>query len=81
MPFVSDLINSTAGWSNGSTFKDLPNKIVSKIKKQKSSPNVFSFLFITSKLLKGIFFLKNTSSVANFCEYNIFVKFLFLRCL
>ena len=32
---VSFLISSTAGWSNGLTFKARPNKIVSKIKKAK----------------------------------------------
>ena len=54
--FVSFLINSTEGWLNGFMFNDLPNKIVSKIKKQNSSPKVCSSLLSISKLLKGIFF-------------------------
>ena len=53
--------------AKGFTPKSLPSKIVSKIKKQNSSPKVFSFLFFISKLLNGIFFLLNTFSVAFFC--------------
>ena len=41
-------------------------KQLSKIKNVKSSPKDFSFLFLISKLLKGIFFLLNTFSVAFF---------------
>jgi hypothetical protein len=47
-------------------FKDLPIKIVSKIKKQNNSPKVFSSLFLISKLLNGIFFFLKTFSVAFF---------------
>ena len=48
---VSFFINSTEGWSNGLTFKALPSKIVSNIKKQNNSPNDFSSRFktLTSK--------------------------------
>ena len=46
--------------------KNLPIKIVSRIKKQKSSPSVFSSLLLISKLLNGIFFFLKTISVARF---------------
>ena len=46
--------------------RTFPNKIVSKIKKINNSPIVFSSNLIISKLLKGIFFLSKTFSVASF---------------
>ena len=64
--FCLFFINSTAGWSKGFNFIILPSKIVSNIKKVNNSPSVSSFLFDTSKLLKGIFFALKTFLVACF---------------
>ena len=63
----------------GLTFKNLPKRIVSNTKKLKSSPRVFSSLFLISILRKGIFLLLKTFSVAFFCENIIFDKLLFLK--
>ena len=57
----------------------LPINIVSRIKKQKSSPNVFSSLFLISKLLKGIFFFLKTTSVAFFWANIIWLISLFFK--
>ena len=49
------------------------------MKKQNSSPRVFSFFLIISKLLKFIFFLEKTFSVAFFCAYMICSNDLFFK--
>ena len=49
------------------TFNDLPNSIVSKIKKAKSSPMVSSFYCLLQNFYMDILFL-NTFSVARNCE-------------
>ena len=57
--FVSFLICSTAGWSNGLTFIKLPKRIVSKAKNVKILPSSASSSFSKTKHLNGRFFNLN----------------------
>ena len=77
--FVSTFISSTEGWSKGLISKALPNKIVSRTKKQNNSPIDSSDLFKTVNDLKGNFFIRKILSVAILCASIICERFLFFK--